>query len=204
MDASRARLVHGGDQQRRYLEAAHCPARAVCVDLRRIQGTRARFLHRARSSGQWRPHLRLEEVRRSPPAETSGTRPHGGAGQGAPGISYPLQKGDDPLFRRPRSRPLGTFFSVRARDEQRDHRLDPVLFFPALGLALFFFAAAIAWSRVYLGAHWPSDVLATFFLAMGETALLLALFEVLYRRAGALWAPDFLVRHPRLVGDAIS
>jgi undecaprenyl-diphosphatase len=78
------------------------------------------------------------------------------------------------------------------------------LFFRRWGWLYFLITAAIAWSRVYLGAHWPSDLLATFFLALGETALLLAFLEILYRKTAARWAPDLFARHPRLVGDAIS
>ena len=75
------------------------------------------------------------------------------------------------------------------------------LFYRRRGWLYWFVTVAVAYSRIYLGAHWPSDVVATLFLGVGEALVLLGLFELIWRKAARKWIPTVYERHPTLLGD---
>lgn len=78
------------------------------------------------------------------------------------------------------------------------------LFYRRRGWLYWFVTGAIGYSRIYLGAHWPSDVFATMFLAAGETLVIIGALELLWRQAAPKWMPGIYAVHPSLVVGQVS
>ncbi len=67
------------------------------------------------------------------------------------------------------------------------------------GWLAFIPALIVSYSRIYIGAHWPSDVLAGICVGLAAGLLALLLAELVWRRWGARIAPRIAAQNPTLL-----
>ena len=72
-------------------------------------------------------------------------------------------------------------------------------FYRRRGWLAFLPAGIVAWSRIYTGSHWPSDILTSIFLGLGCTLFLLCGLDWLWRRLGAHFLPALYRENPHLL-----
>lgn len=73
------------------------------------------------------------------------------------------------------------------------------LFFRRWGWLYFIPAILVSYSRLYVGSHYPSDVVVGALLAVGLSMLVVAVAEAIWRRFGGRIVPRIHARHPSLL-----
>lgn len=73
------------------------------------------------------------------------------------------------------------------------------VFFRRWGWMVFLPATLVAYSRVYVGSHWPLDVLVSCLIGAGIGILTATVLEAVWRKQGSRWFPRWHERHPSLL-----
>ncbi len=71
-----------------------------------------------------------------------------------------------------------------------------ILFFGRFGALYIIPAGVVAYSRIYCGSHWPSDVIVSIVLGIGFSLLLASVANSIYQRLASKWFP-MLFRNQR-------
>lgn len=73
------------------------------------------------------------------------------------------------------------------------------VFFRRWGWVIFLPATLVAYSRIYVGSHWPLDVAVSCLIGAGIGILTATAMEALWRRKGQQWLPRWHETHPSLL-----
>ena len=70
--------------------------------------------------------------------------------------------------------------------------------FPKFGWLAFLPAGLVSYSRIYVGSHWPSDILASAILGISLGLLACWLVDKIWQRAGPKWMPRTFAQNPKI------
>ncbi len=73
------------------------------------------------------------------------------------------------------------------------------VFYPPWGALYFAVAAVVSYSRIYVGAHWPSDTIGSAVQGAGIALLGIVLCEWIWRRFGPRWFAGLQTKYPSLL-----
>jgi membrane-associated phospholipid phosphatase len=65
-----------------------------------------------------------------------------------------------------------------------------ILYFGRLGALYLIPAGIVAYSRIYCGAHWPSDVFVSIIFGIGFSLILASIANLIYRPLASRWFPE--------------